>query len=406
LAHERKGKVRLLTLATLFAATSLLLLHNPPGANAARHKKHRPVHSHSGTVAPDPKTSHSASASGTRISDPLKTGSTKTVADPDKSAAAKLKDEWSESDIAAAKADCATILKRIHAVAVEHKPIKHGACGAPAPMELISIGTNPEVSLSPPVIVRCALAESLVNWLEQDLQPLAQKHFHSKIVKIETMGSYSCRNAPRRKRTKLSEHGLANAVDIGDFVMASHKTADVRKGWGTPKRVIAAQLAAEKAAAEKAAAEKAGADKAAQKNLSKGNGGAGARPPPAEGSTIGAPAAGIAHSKVEDGKSKLTVTIPGAVKSDRVASLSGAGSQRLGGPPQDEATGEDGMKPLTGAKQHSEAEPYPETKAFLHEAHAAACRIFGTTLGPEANADHRNHFHVDMAPRKYKKICD
>ncbi|HXE00761.1 MAG TPA: extensin family protein [Hyphomicrobium sp.] len=42
----------------------------------------------------------------------------------------------------------------------------------------------------------------------------------------------------------------------------------------------------------------------------------------------------------------------------------------------------------------------------MHEAHAAACRIFGTTLGPEANADHRNHFHVDMAPRKFTKICD
>ena len=43
---------------------------------------------------------------------------------------------------------------------------------------------------------------------------------------------------------------------------------------------------------------------------------------------------------------------------------------------------------------------------FLREAHAAACRIFGTTLGPEANEAHRNHFHVDMADRKVKKICD
>jgi hypothetical protein len=43
---------------------------------------------------------------------------------------------------------------------------------------------------------------------------------------------------------------------------------------------------------------------------------------------------------------------------------------------------------------------------FLREAHAAACRIFGTTLGPEANEAHRNHFHVDMAERKYAKICD
>ena len=30
----------------------------------------------------------------------------------------------------------------------------------------------------------------------------------------------------------------------------------------------------------------------------------------------------------------------------------------------------------------------------------------GTTLGPEANEAHRNHFHVDMAERTIKKICD
>ncbi len=40
--------------------------------------------------------------------------------------------------------------------------------------------------------------------------------------------------------------------------------------------------------------------------------------------------------------------------------------------------------------------------AFLHDAHDAACRIFGTTLGPEANDAHRNHFHVDMAERKVR----
>ena len=43
---------------------------------------------------------------------------------------------------------------------------------------------------------------------------------------------------------------------------------------------------------------------------------------------------------------------------------------------------------------------------FLHAAHDAACRIFGTTLGPEANSEHRNHFHVDMAVRKTTRICD
>lgn len=33
---------------------------------------------------------------------------------------------------------------------------------------------------------------------------------------------------------------------------------------------------------------------------------------------------------------------------------------------------------------------------FLRRAHAGACRVFGHALGPDFNADHRDHFHLDM----------
>ena len=91
------------------------------------------------------------------------------------------------------------------------------------------------------------------------------------------MSSYSCRNAYGRKTTKLSEHGLANALDIGDFITASAQTAAVLEGWGTPQREILAKIAAEKAAAEKHAAEQAAADKTAQTNLASDEGGNPAR---------------------------------------------------------------------------------------------------------------------------------
>jgi hypothetical protein len=42
---------------------------------------------------------------------------------------------------------------------------------------------------------------------------------------------------------------------------------------------------------------------------------------------------------------------------------------------------------------------------FLHTIHAGACLIFGTTLGPEANAEHKNHFHLDMKERR-RPLCD
>lgn len=34
--------------------------------------------------------------------------------------------------------------------------------------------------------------------------------------------------------------------------------------------------------------------------------------------------------------------------------------------------------------------------AFLRDVHAGGCGVFGTSLGPDYNAAHRDHFHVDM----------
>jgi hypothetical protein len=47
-----------------------------------------------------------------------------------------------------------------------------------------------------------------------------------------------------------------------------------------------------------------------------------------------------------------------------------------------------------------------ERATFLREIHDGACDIFGTTLGPEANDAHKNHFHLDMAPRRHRGLCD
>lgn len=46
-----------------------------------------------------------------------------------------------------------------------------------------------------------------------------------------------------------------------------------------------------------------------------------------------------------------------------------------------------------------------ERSQFLREIHAGACKIFGTVLGPSANAAHKNHFHLDMAKRRHSAYC-
>jgi hypothetical protein len=45
--------------------------------------------------------------------------------------------------------------------------------------------------------------------------------------------------------------------------------------------------------------------------------------------------------------------------------------------------------------------------AFLKAIHKGACKIFSTVLGPEANADHLDHFHLDLSDgRGRNSTCD
>jgi hypothetical protein len=49
----------------------------------------------------------------------------------------------------------------------------------------------------------------------------------------------------------------------------------------------------------------------------------------------------------------------------------------------------------------AEDPPKPDPKGqFLKLIHDKACQRFGTTLGPEANAAHKNHFHLDQKKRR------
>jgi hypothetical protein len=379
-----------LPIAILAAAAFVSLLAGVGATDAeAKKKKHEVTPAEAPAVKSDPAASSAPTPDGTKV--PPSFPKTVDEAKAEAEAAKKPPEKWTDAEIADAKAHCAVVLKRIHAIAIPHEPIKEGACGAPAPIELISIGQNPEVALSPPAIVRCDLAEQLVNWFENDVQPLARKHLKSEIIKIETMSSYDCRNAYGRKTTKLSEHGLANAVDIGGFVTASAKTAEVLDDWGKPKREIAEEAAAAKEAADQAAAKTAQtgvASNSAQSVL-----------PSAVASTAGAgtAVAGLARATIIDGMPR----------GDLLASSSPIGDpSRLGGPATLPGKPAPAAQKTTYVAAHPGAKPDPEMEAFLHDAHDAACRIFGTTLGPEANADHRNHFHVDMAPRKVTKICD
>jgi hypothetical protein len=317
----------------------------------------------------------------------------------DAAAATLAATTWSVEEIAAAKARCTIVLRGLDVVAVPKEPLRDGECGTPAPMELVSIGRNPQVTFSPPPTVTCDLIQALSGWLKSEVQPAARTMLDGPVVRVAVMSDYSCRNAYGRKGSRLSEHGRANAIDIASFVTNRGTGATVLTDWGMTERDVAARIAAAEKAQRSLDARKAVAAKTA-------------RPAPSAPSLIAAndspkrPAATIADlaargalpdsfSEASSGLARAIGSELRGTHSDPVA-LGLTSPGRLGGP-KDAGDGQSSVPALNegGARQH-----------FLRHLHETACRTFGTTLGPEANAFHRNHFHLDMAMRQSLRICE
>jgi hypothetical protein len=331
--------------------------------------------------------------------------------------------EWPAADVELAKARCTQLLKGVEAVTIPEAPFRKGDCGSMAPVRLVSIGKNPEVSLSPPPVVSCDLVVALAKWVKEDVQPAAKRHLGAEVIRMESMSDYSCRMAYGRIGNKLSEHGKANALDIRGFITSKGNQAIVLTGWGETKRDIKKQIAEAKAAAAKAEAVKVAAEDAAKQRAAEAEYAAKSEItgtslprktlveglPPRKGD---APALALPAAMVKEGTFDKAVRLGGpknAVATSEDTKHDGKKRKDAKGASKTGKEKGDTVAALPPAGDDAEIEaPQPTTPAsrFLHETHAAACKIFGTTLGPEANEAHRNHFHVDMAERKVRKICD
>jgi hypothetical protein len=283
---------------------------------------------------------------------------------------------WSQIEIDEARTRCSAILKDLDLVAVPADPIREGtACGSPAPMKLVSIGSNPPIAFSPPPNLTCDMIVALHKWLQGDVQPLARKHLGAPVVGVKVMSSYSCRNAYGRIKTRLSEHGRVNALDFGEVLTAQGETTQVVADWGPIARDIATKATAEQADAVKRQAEAAAAARKGKAS---------------EEPRVAAPSA----PRVLHGGT-IQIGIPGLTRpADTETSLGWAPPSRLGGPKQ-ASTAATAAPPALSGKA-----------GFLRAIHKAACTIFSTVLGPEANSAHRNHFHLDMAQRTSANICE
>lgn len=78
-------------------------------------------------------------------------------------------------------------------------------------------------------VVACPLANSFAGWARYGVDRAAQQILGSPLVRIETMGSYACRNVAGTGR--LSAHARAEAIDVAAFVLADGRRISVKSGW-------------------------------------------------------------------------------------------------------------------------------------------------------------------------------
>lgn len=256
---------------------------------------------------------------------------------------------WSESEIATARQTCSHLLAGLD-VKIEPAPaLRIGGCGAAAPIRLLRVAG---VEVRPSALISCPMAAALHTWMQDVVQPAARELLGSPLIRMSNVASYHCRNVIGGRSGSLSQHAFANAVDVADFTTATGRTVRVQEHWGVTRRDRAAADVRAREVAAKASAE------------------AAASPTNRRPEDKQAPAKSVAARRAE-------------------------GASRLGAAPADAPRpAQDGTQIITS-----------ET-SFLKRAHAGACGIFGTVLGPEANADHRDHFHVDLADRRRTGLCE
>ncbi len=124
-----------------------------------------------------------------------------------------------------------TCLKTLKTSEVGFSPLPDklygGGCKTIDTVKLMSFATEAS-NLGP---MTCPLAASFAAWAKYAVRPAAKQILGSDVVRIETMGTYSCRNINGGRSGKLSEHAIGNAVDVSGFELKDGRRVSVLAGW-------------------------------------------------------------------------------------------------------------------------------------------------------------------------------
>ncbi len=124
---------------------------------------------------------------------------------------------------------CRLALTEEVAIAPSIPPIKGpGGCGGEdlVRLEAVVLPDKRRVALTPAATMRCPMATAVVNWVRNDVAPLAER-LGSAVTALDNFDSYQCRGRNNVNGAQLSEHGRANALDVHGFKLADGRLVDL-----------------------------------------------------------------------------------------------------------------------------------------------------------------------------------
>ena len=82
--------------------------------------------------------------------------------------------------------------------------------------------------------MKCETAKTFSAWARFGVDRAARQILRSPLARIETMGSYSCRNVMGTSRR--SAHSTGNAIDVSAFVLADGRRISLKGDWSDGSR--------------------------------------------------------------------------------------------------------------------------------------------------------------------------
>ena len=282
-------------------------------------------------------------------------------------------DVWSEAEIIQAHARCFKMLADVSMEVEPMAPVKSGVCGTPAPMRLKAVkNKGAAVRFLPAPTLNCRTISALNVWIKKKVQPAALKYLKHNVSGMRVVAHYACRRRYGNPNKRMSEHAFANAIDISAIQLGNGRWVSILDKWGPTQRDIDKAREEERQRAREA--EQRAKELAAKTQT---------------------------EQEQKSGASAAT-------NNDAREKTNGAGQKNVPLPANKSGLAKQGQAAQSEPNRLGMSDPPPlENEAlFLRRIHKDACGIFGTVLGPEANDAHRNHFHLDMAPRKRRAFCE